>query len=129
VQKNWQNLHVDLDALTKQVIQFLDSEDFGTIIGEETEAGRKIIAGESSHHKMRDSISITIEGEPNDFSVKLETTKEHKGSKVPMLIASMFGGGYFLLRDLKSEEAMLKFERDFWRKMNGMVIQAENSAI
>jgi len=116
-----------LNALTKKVIQFLDSEDFGSIIEVETETGRKIIAGESSHYKMRDSISVTIEGELDNFYVKLETTKEHKGPKLPMLIASMFGGGYFLLRDLKSDEAMLKFERDFWRKMNSMVIEAQNS--
>lgn len=123
MRKDWQNLHMDLNALTKQVIQFLDSADFGTIIDEETERGHKVTAGESSRYKMRESISVTIEGKPDDFWVKLESTKEHKGSKVPLMIASMFGGGYLLLRDLKSDEAMLKFERDFWKEMNSMVTQ------
>jgi hypothetical protein len=129
MQKDWQNLHVDLSALTQKVIQFLDSEKFGSIIDVETETGHKVIAGESPHYKMRDSISVTIEGEPDNFTVKLETTNEKKGPKLPMLIASMFGGGYLLVRDMKSEEAMLKFERDFWRKMSSLVIQAENSKI
>lgn len=128
MQRNIKNLQIDFAALRKEIVKFLDQEKFSEIAGVETEKGYKIFAGDSSRHKIRGDISIGVEGNPDDFMISLESFKEEKRHKIPMMLASMFGGGYFLLKDLKSEEALIKFTPIFWRSINIIVSSLQNSA-
>jgi len=128
MQKNLQNLAVDLARLREEMVQFFDQEKFSEIVGVDVENGFKLIAGDSSRHKISRSITVTVKGKPDDFTVNLELPREEKKHGIPMMLSSMFGGGYFMLRNLKTEEAMLKFEPIFWKNLNRTVEHLQNTA-
>jgi len=128
MQKTWSNQNVNLDTLTKQIIQFFESKKFDDIIAFETETGYKIIAGNSPYYKMQNDTSLTIDGKPDNFSINLELYKEEKSFKFPIILTTMFGGGYFLLKNLKSDESRYKFEKDFWQNINSIIMQMKDSA-
>jgi lipopolysaccharide export system protein LptC len=40
----------------------------------------------------------------------------------------MFGGGYFLLQEVKSDEAWMKLEKEFWQYVENVVLHLTNTA-
>jgi hypothetical protein len=125
VQRNWKDLNVNLSNLVQKVIQFFESREFNDITGLKTETGYEVIAGDSRHYKMENNVSVTIEGKPEDFTISLTSCKEEKRPTLPLILTSMFGGGYFLLKNFRSEEAMQKLERDLREKIDDMVTQTQ----
>jgi len=127
VQKNWKGLNVDLSGLVQKMIQFFESKQFNNVTALKTKTGYEVIAGDSKQYKMEHDVSATIQGSPDDFNVSLASCKQEKRFTVPLFLASMFGGGYFVLKDFRSEEAMQKLERDFRREIDNMVAQTQKS--
>jgi len=127
VKRSWKSLNIDAKILLQKTVQFLESKDFGEIVAVETEGGYRIVAGQSSSYKIRGDLSITIEATSDDLSIELASIKENRRPNLPMILTSMFGGGYFLLKDLKSTENFRNFERDFWKEMNRVVASSEVS--
>jgi hypothetical protein len=127
VQRNWKDLNVNLSNLVQKVIQFFESREFNDITALKTETGYEVIAGDSRHYKMENNVSVTIEGKPEDFTISLTSCKEEKRPTLPLILTSMFGGGYFLLKNFRSEEAMQKLERDFREKIDDMVTQTQET--
>jgi hypothetical protein len=125
VHKNWKDLNVDLSNLVQKTIQFFESNEFNNVTALKTETGYQVIAGDSKRYKMGNDVSVTVEGKPNDFTVSLTSCKEEKKYGLPLILTSMFGGGYFLLKNFRSEEAMQKLERDFGEKIEGIVAQSQ----
>jgi hypothetical protein len=125
MQRNWQNLNVNLSDLVQKIIQFFESKEFNNVTALKNETRYQIIAGDSKQYKMENDVSVTIEGKPDDFTVSLASCKQEKRSTIPLFLTSMFGGGYFLLKGFRSEEAMQKLERDFRQKIEGMVAEAQ----
>jgi hypothetical protein len=66
---------------------------------------------------------VDIHRETEGFSVSLDLAKGTKRFNFPMTLATMFGGGYFLLKDLKSDEHWRKIEREFWKDIDSMIMQ------
>lgn len=128
MQINWTKKNVDLASLTTRIGDFFKEKDFEAIKGK-TPTGYQILAEDSPRFKMHGYVSVAIEGKPQDFTVKLD----HCGNKKrhfwfsPFLFR-MFGGGYSLLQRLKSEEAWIKLEKQFWRHVENVVLQLTNSA-
>jgi hypothetical protein len=118
VKRNWKCLNIDSKSLLQKTVQFLEAKDFGEVVAVETDVGYRIVAGQSSHYKIRDDLSITIEGTPDDISIGLALIKKKRRPSLPMILTSMFGGGYFLLENLKSTENFRNFEMDFWKETN-----------
>lgn len=128
MQKTWSNQNVDISTLTNQIIQFFKGRKFD-ITALETETGYQIIAGNSLHYKIESDISVTIYGNPENFSINLELCSEKKrGSTFPVMLATMIGGGYFLLKHLKSNEMWMTFKKDFWGYVDSAVTQVRDSA-
>jgi len=127
VQKNWKGLNVDLSGLVQKMIQFFESKQFNNVTALKTETGYEVIAGDSKQYKMENDVSATIEGRPDDFNVSLDSCKREKRFTLPLFLTSMFGGGYLLLKDFRSEEEMQKLERDFRREIESMVAQTRKS--
>jgi len=125
VQRNWKDMNVNLSNLVQEIIQFFESNEFNNVTALETETGYQVIAGDSKHYKMENDVSATIEGKPDDFTVSLTSCKIEKKFALPLILTSMFGGGYFLLKNLRSEEAMQKLERDFTGKIDSMIAQTQ----
>jgi hypothetical protein len=127
MQKNWRDLNVNLSNLVQKVIGFFESEKFNNVTALKTEKGYQVIAGDSDRYKMESDVSVAIEGKPDDFTISLTSCKEEKTNRVPMMLAQMFGGGYFYLKSLKSQEAMQKLEIDFRKKIDNMVAQTQEN--
>jgi hypothetical protein len=125
VHKNWKDLNVNLSVLVQKTIQFFESNEFNNVTALKTETGYQVIAGDSKWYKMENDVSVTVEGKPDDFTVSLTSCKEEKKYGLPLILTSMFGGGYFLLKNFRSEEAMQKLERDFGEKIKGIIARSQ----
>jgi hypothetical protein len=124
VQKSCIGLNVSLSSLVKEIIQFFESKEFNNVTALETETGYQVIAGDSKHYKIEKDVSVTIQGKANDFTISLTSNTEERRPSLPLILTSMFGGGYFLLKNFKSEEAMQKLERDFRGRIGNMIEHA-----
>lgn len=123
MQRTWKDLNVNLSNLVQKIIEFFESKEFKNITAFKTETGYQVVAGDSKHYKMQSEVSVTVEGKPDDFTINLTPCKEEKRFTLPLILTSMFGGGYFLLRDFRSQEAMQKLEKDFREKTSNMIAQ------
>jgi hypothetical protein len=122
MEKRWTNKNVDLALLTTRIGDFFKERSFEAIKGE-TAAGYHIFAQGSPRYRLGGYISVTIEGKPDDFTVKLEFSKEkEKGSLSPMWLTTMFLSGYFLKAKLRSEEDWMRFQKEFWRYLDNLML-------
>ena len=74
------------------------------------------------------NVQVTIDESSEDFVVDLELLKKDRRFKFPIILSAMFGGGYFLLKNLKSEESWGEFQRDFWQNMKIIILALKDSA-
>jgi len=118
MQKNWTNQNVNIQTLMERITKYLEGEDFDVTVYNE-ERGYIIIANNSSKYEIEGDINIQIQGEPNQFSIKIEEKRGNSWEdRIPPLLAIMFGGGYLFLKRLKSEERFIEFTVEFWRNVN-----------
>lgn len=121
MQKRWENRNIDLVLLTTHIGNFLKEKDFEAIKGE-IPNGFLIFAENSPHFRLDGYVSVTIEGKPDDFTIKLELCREEKRSLTPLLLTTMFVGGYFLSRKLRSDEDWMRLEKEFWRLLDKLLL-------
>jgi len=129
LQRNWKGKNIDLGLLAARIGDFFKVKNFEAVKGE-IPTGHQIFAEGSPHFKINGHVSVTIEGKPGDFAVNLEQCTDKKKRDFPhsIFLESMFIGGYFISRRLKSEEAWLKLEKEFWRHVENDVLHLSNSA-
>ena len=116
----------NLETLTKQMVQFFEVKKFEDITAFQNDDGYQIIAGNSRTYKLRSDLKVDIHKEKDGFTISLEPLKEIKRFNFPMTLATMFGGGYFLLKDLKSNEAWVKIEREFWNQIHSVIAETKD---
>jgi len=127
MEKTWTDKNVDLELLTTQIGNFFKEKDFNAIKGE-TPTGYQILAEDSPHFRLDGYVSVTIEGNPNRFTVKFEPgRKEKKFSNLPDKLTTMFIGGYFLTKRLRAEEDWMALEKEFWRRVDNAMLYLNNS--
>jgi len=128
MQKRWTDRYVDLELLTNSIIDFLKTLDFEIASGK-TGSEYVIFAGDSSYFRIDGYVSVTIQGEPKDFTIKLELHENQKKTRSfsPFLM-SMFGLGYFLSKRFQSEDAWLKLKKEFWEHLENILVQLTNSS-
>jgi len=129
MQKNWKEKNIDLALLITRIGDFFKAKDFHAIKGE-IPTGYQILAEDSPYFKIDGYVSVTVEGTSNDFAVKFDlcTKEKNGGISSSMFLESMLIGGYFILKRLKSDEAWLKLEKEFWICAENAVVQLSNSA-
>lgn len=128
MQRNWTKKNVDLALLTARIADFFKEKDFEAIKGE-TSTGYQILGEDSPHFKIPGYVSVTIEGKPEDFTVKLDHCRNKKRPpRFSPFLLTMFGGGYLISRRLKSEEAWTKLETELWKHVEKAVSHSTNSA-
>lgn len=131
MQKNWTNKNVDLDLLTNQLSEFFKEKDFNVVKGR-SEKGYQIFADDSGYYKVNGYVSVSIEGKPEDFTITFELCNEEEKRKNPLprsiILTTMFGGGYFLRKQLKSDEEWLRLKRDFWSYVEMIILNLANTA-
>jgi len=119
---------IDLEWLTKQIAHFFEARKFEDITAVRNAAGYQIVAGDSQKYKIKSDLKVDIHKEAEGFSVSLELVKELKKFNYPVMLATFFGGGYFFLKDLKSDESWRKIEREFWQIVGITVMNAEEAS-
>jgi hypothetical protein len=129
MQRHWKEKNVDLALLTTRIEDFFKEKNFDAIKGE-VPTGYQILAEDSPFYKIIGHVSVTIEGNPDDFTVEFELSEERKKHSLPrgIFFESMFFGGYLTLRRLKSSEAWVKLGEDFWSHVENAVLQLTDSA-
>lgn len=128
MQTNWTKKNVDLALLTTRIGDFFKEKDFEAI-KREIPTGYQILGEDSPYFKIQGYVSVTIEGKPEDFVVKLDHCGiKKKHSWLSPFLLSMLGGGYLISQRLKSKEAWIKLEREFWRHVEKTVQHLTNSA-
>ena len=116
----WINKNVDLNMLASEIKIFFEQKGLST---EESEEPKKrfIIAKAKGSSK---AIRITLAGSPQNFTVEGLFVED----RVPMYSSvSIFGGGGFLLRELKLREILHDLEKDFSVFLENLVIRLANS--
>lgn len=108
---------VDLQSLATCVCNFFEKLDF-EILKESTCEGFEIIAADSPFYKMSGYVNVTIKGQQDNFVVSLDFCGDKESRRFSILFETMFGGGYWLLQRLKSNEAWFKLEREFWKYLD-----------
>jgi hypothetical protein len=122
MEKRYTNKNIDLALLTTRIGNFFKERDFEAIKGETAE-GYHILAEDSPSFRLDGCVSVAIEGKPEDFTVKLELfNKGKRRSFTPILLTTMFLGGYFLKTKLRSEEDWMRFEKEFWRHLDNLML-------
>jgi hypothetical protein len=122
MEKRWTDKNVDLGLLTTRIGDFFKERNFEAIKGE-TASGYHIFAQGSPRYRLGGYVSVTIEGKPDDFTVKLEFSKENeKRSLTTMWLTTMFLSGYFLKAKLRAEEDWMKFKKEFWTYLDNLML-------
>lgn len=104
----WVGDNVDLDLLVIYLKRYFEEKKFK--VEERRENKRRIILCGLPYVSRK--FKIIIEGDSEDFSI--ETFFEERKRSLMLLygIYSLFGGGSFLLNEVKFEELMLNIEED-----------------
>jgi len=129
MERRWVAKNVDLELLTNSIIDLLKTLDFEIVSGETT-SEYAILAGNSPHFQIDGYVSVTIQGKPEDFTVKLELNKGEKKSSlfISPLLMTMIGAGFLLSKRFKSEEAWFQLEKEFWRYLENILLQLTESS-
>lgn len=127
MQRKWNEKNVNLELLTARIGDFFKEHRFEAIKGKTT-TGYQILAENSPTFKLLGYVSVTIEGPPNSFIVKLELCERRKQSRLSPFLLNMFGGGYFFLQEVKSDEAWIKLRKAFWQHIENVILHLTNTA-
>ena len=129
MEKTWKGKNVSLDLFTTYIGEFFKTRDFEAVRGE-IPTGYQIFAADSPHCKLEGYVNVSIEGKPEDFTVKIDLcSKEKKGAfRPPTFLVTMFTGGYFFLRKFRSDEAWMNLEREFWHHVENAILHLTGSA-
>lgn len=128
MEQRWEGKNVNLGLLVSHICSFLKHKDFEIIKGE-TQKGYQILAGDSPNFELIGYVDIAIEGKPNDFTIRLSLGGgEKKKTKISPFLSSMFGGGYFYLQQLRSNEAWMNLKKELQRYLHDILLRLTNSA-
>jgi len=112
LQTQWIGKNVNLDALSKLFVGFLESQGFK--VNMDKSGGTYTLLGALRQDDETKSVVVTIKGNPKDFIVEFLGHKMGRFSMMVSSFASMFGGGIFVRGGLKSYAFYERLERDFW---------------
>lgn len=127
----WVGNNIDLSKLSQRIEDFFKESDMEVRM-EETSKGYKFDVASTGPAMTRLRFGVRIFGQPNDFTVEFVPGYKAGGVFSPAMVVgyimSIFGGGVFLLRDVKLQESLDKLERLFWEHVDRQVAELANSA-
>ena len=125
----WFDKNVDLGMLVERIISFFHDMEFETSL-EKVQEGYQI-KSVSKTPDLRLRIEINVFGGPNDFTVTFSSGSEggyFSPSMVVGYLASIFGGGYLVQKEVKKREALDAVENKFWKHVETQVANLTGSA-
>jgi len=129
MQRNWSKRNVDLNQLSEKVTEFF-KDDYFEVTTNETKNCHRILAKDSPNYDINGQIAVTIDGKPEEFSIKIELQKENKPKilSFPTILTTLLGGGYLLIQHSKSDEEWIEFRKNFWQQVDRIVMSLSSSA-
>lgn len=127
METKWKDMHVDLAKLSASVQEYFAKKDFTADVSKSDEEFR-ILVKPKTHHKILERIQVTINGNPNSFSVKLSATTRSRSFIIFGTLTTLLGGGLFSSKGLKSDESLEKVEKDFRMFVAEKVWELRNAA-
>ena len=109
-QKRWIEKGANLDLLTENIETFFKDKGFKTRKNA-LPTGTKILIAPKHLRDTNANIKVTVLGSPQDFTVELFMSEPSRFATMLGLSTTMFGGGVFVLRGLKLQEALEKLEK------------------
>jgi hypothetical protein len=130
LERTWCDKNVDLGLLTSRISGFLEENYFENVKKEDLPNGHQIFAKDSPFFDSSEYVNVRIEGQSNNFIVRLNVFRKAKKRilQVSPLMLTLLGGGRFFLKELRSQENWLIFERDFWKRVENELFSLVNSA-
>ncbi len=119
----WVGNNVDLDLLATYLKKYLEEKGYKV---EETHSGEKNIFL-CKIPQISKGLEIVIQGKPEDFSVSTSFEAGRFPSLILYGLYSLFGGGFFILNEVKTEELMLALEKDLKFFLDRVVSLLTNS--
>jgi hypothetical protein len=122
MQKKWNGL-IDIELLTNKIVEYFVKKDF-EINKIKMPDGYQIIASGSQYLNIEGYVVVCVKEADRGFSVNVEHSGDVGGIgeiSRSLILTTLFGGGYFLLRKLKSREAWLTFNKKLWEYINKTV--------
>ena len=121
MQTRWVNRNVALNVLSKRIEDFYKRKGFETSV-DHLEDTYKIVAALRIDDKLRTSY-VSVKGNSNDFTVEFLGGRSGRFSLLLAPLATMFGGGIFILDRLKSQDFYERLETEFWAFVENVVEQ------
>lgn len=121
---HWIGSNVDLALLVQRAKQFFEENQFETEL--EQAPGRFKIQASNSIFR----VTVNVYGRPEDFTVEFIPNKKTQGFSLSMLLAyvtMLFGGGGFLLKDIRQQEAASELEEMFWKDVDKHIAETSDA--
>jgi hypothetical protein len=126
MQGRWVGKNLDLALLGERVENFFEAKGL-KITRERSASEYKVSAKTQPGVGMLGPVIVRILGDSNDFSIEFLASERSRSVVKFGFITSMFGGGSFIRRGLKSQEAEEKLEKDFWIYIEEAIVQLVKS--
>ncbi len=113
MERRWTEKGVNLDLLSELVEDFFKNRGFVTKRIKSSRE-RTILWQSRRAAKAEKLMRANIKGKPDDFTIELRASELMNSSVRAGLLTKSLGGGYFLLKSLKTREELEKLEKEFW---------------
>jgi hypothetical protein len=126
MERQWKGNNVNLSVLADSVTRFF-RESLCDVSIIESENYRMVVRPKQSS-EIVGKIEIFVEGQPNDFSVRFDAGSLSRALVRYGSLVSLLGGGFFVLKGLRSQESLEKLEKRFWLYLSEEIWKLTNSA-
>jgi hypothetical protein len=126
MERQWKGNNVNLSVLADSVARFF-RESLCDVSIIESENYRMVVRPKQSS-EIVGKIEIFVEGQPNDFSVRFDAGSLSRALVRYGSLVSLLGGGFFVLKGLRSQESLEKLEKRFWLYLSEEIWKLTNSA-
>lgn len=120
--RQWSGKNVDLGLLIDSIGDFFAHKGFTTrkdlSPGEYT-----LLASPPAVSDVREELTVKVLGDSKDLVVDFLQCEKSRSSILLGYITAMFGGGSFLLKGLKSREALERLEKEFWAYVQDAIVR------
>ena len=119
-------MNTDLSILDGFIQGFFEKKEF-QVTADKLGGEYRITANPRQFHGILDSIVITINGNSNDFTVKMTTKNKSRSYVMLGNLLSFLGFGFLAIKGHQSEENFEKLEREFRVFLAEKVSQASHT--
>lgn len=113
MKSRYRGKNVNLPLLSERIVHFFDERKFTTSLRKEGEK-HVIIATPQFYHKIAENVTVEVVGGADDFTVIFDGGSHSRAYVRLGNVLALLGGGFYVLKGMKSLEEIEKLERAFW---------------